>query len=487
MSAPRDPRLNTLLSLLGEITNETSLAYMAEIPDPRGVQEAFRKLWRLHTERSVARLLTFTCNQEQPANRLCHTWVSPKPHPAARKLYCDHCQEELGLHIQIDTSDRFFESELEAKTQIIHIYACPTFQRWLVTSAQTSLALDPELSIQAWTIQSWRTLPDQPNTRLRVLIPDQSRCAACIDTPYLLTERQLETHEGCKAGGEATERYFKPLSEVNYGRASLFRNSEPSHLDDYKRLRCDCFDLSTVQQELLLHHTGLAPFDQFSLSELRLYRCKHCFRLNVLLYGQELDLGYSSLILEAEDVFYHILLGDDEIHGLVIVVRKDKTYLRGLCRLENFYHRPGARHNLLYTAILPPTSHQLLFLKGMYLLSEPNYGAFVRFMRNYEGDLSQEEDELSLEPVIPALSDLLGSTYYQVGAGNILERCLVQLNADEEPEIKGLLPEEIGTTLVLEPLTPLQRAYLRRVGLVHTPLSIHVREAELTTQADQLD
>lgn len=486
MAQPRDSRLNSLLTLIADITQEPSLAYMADMPNPRGVQEAYRKMWRLYSERRTARILTFTKGGAPARNRQCNTLVlDTDVTPTVLPLFCSECKADLRLCLQIDTSDLFFEEE--GKTFLLHIYACTQGHEIVVITSDKTIELTSQDLDKAWCVRRWHTIADHVSTNIDILVADRSQCDQCVDTPYLLTEHTLKAYEGTKAGGEGTERYFKVCTNVLYNKALLFKDAKVKKIANQEAGQCECFIVTRATQILTLHHTTLPPLDEISVSEIRVYRCDECTTLNVVIYSQELEVGYSSIILDVKDNFYHILRSDDAMNGIVIAVNKTTPSVTGICRLENFYYHEGKKYDILYTSIIPLEAEHIDFLATLAISHIDTYSAFLRFMKSYDGNPTGEEDELLLEEPSATLLELLGKGYYMGGKDSLLEGCVLFMQDEHKIILHGQLPASVVEPLQLEDLTPLQRAFGLRLNLTIAPLEVTLHlptetEDEINTQ-----
>ena len=460
MAKPRDPRLNSLLTLLADITKESSLAYMADMPNPRGVQEAYRKMWRLYSERHTARMLTFAKGGAPARNRQCNTWlVEADTITNPIILLCNECKTNLHLCVQIDTSDLFFEEE--GKTCVLHIYACPNSHDIVIMTSDKVIELTTEQMDKAWCIKRWHTIADHVNTNINVIIPDATKCVQCVDTPYTLTERTLQAQTGSKAGGEVTERYFKVHPHIIYNKALLFKDDKVKKLPNQTGGHCDCFIVTRSTQLLILHHSDLPLLDDVSISEIRVYRCNLCNTVNVVVYGQELEVDHPSVILDVKECFYHILRTTDAMNGVVIKVDKNKPNITGICRLDDFYYNEGKKHDILYSGIVSLQREHKEFLDGLNIPYIDSFADFIRFMKSYQGNPTGVEDELILEE--NEYTAKLKKGFYIGGKNTLLEGCIIYLRDEHTATIYGQVPVTKGS--YNRPLTPIQRAFALKLGL----------------------
>jgi hypothetical protein len=459
MTDSRDEKLNKILSLLSEVSGEKSLDFMARMPKPELVQEAYRKLWRLYSEPKMVSLLNFKLGHIAKKNRRCNTWVADENITERKDIICSVCNKKSDLFIQIDTSDMFFSEKEERK--IFHIYTCEDGHEFNVLRSEEDRELSPKEIKTTYTIKSFECAQDKPEMELNILIPDRSKCVDCpadlIDTPFKIKPLTLKTLPRSKCNGYSTHKYFTPHDNIHQGKAKIFKEGILVQL--LPTVGCTCFkvdNISTANNRELLYLSSveLPAFDKKSISEIRLFECEECKSLNIVVYSQKMDLPYSNVILEVEDCFYHILRSEDKLNGIVISAKKREHEIKAICFLDNFEYREGYKKCIKYKKVEVLLPIHYTMCEDLHIASGDNCTKFKKFIRNYEGNPEGKEEEEETLNVIKDEKVILrfGEHFNRIGKGTLLEDCILY-HKDEEVIIYGNLPVKYTGKEKVKPLS----------------------------------
>lgn len=460
MASQRDTRINSILHLLAEITNDPGLDSIMLMENPKLVQDSFRKLWRIYKEGITTNILHFKEGTFAKKNRRCNTWATNSSVPDAMNVLCSVCGKETHLFVQIDTSDMFYPTELE--DIILHIYTCSEMHEYIVLSAKEAFPPPPK----SWTISSFEAVLDKPNTNLDVLVADGKDCTDCAaDTPFNIKNIKLDAFPGSKAGGYRSHRYYVQSEEVKYNKAKMFSDMKATILPGQQTLQCECFSLAEAREILQLSSVELPPLEDKSISEIRLFECGECNEYNLFIYTQTLKTGYPSVIFDYEDTYFHILNGG-ELNGVVISVAKREHKIIAICKLENYEYRPNYKENIRYSSLVSLDKETISLLEDIDIKSANTYSRFKRFISSYEGNTEGKDDEEFTLDVTPnkRLTAALGNKFSIIREEPTLKGCVVEID-DDIVTIYGKLPENYIGDEELLPLTEEQIARANIVGI----------------------
>lgn len=415
----RDPRVNSIIELLSQITEDKSLHNFGDLCDPSIVQSSFNYLWKLYNTPKIATVLTFKEGLKQAKNRYFNTWITGEVLTnTKRKISCSVCNEDCNPFIQIDTSDPIFQNVRKA---IIQIYSCTEGHEFTVLSNTEARELDSKESKTTYFIDKMEKIVDNPRTHLNILIPDKSKCLDCpVNGPMKIKEKTLSPNTKSKIGGYNPKRSFKPHEKISINKIKLYDNGESVSLSKQTPLSCECFNPLVADIVLYLNYTDLPCFNDKSLSEIRVMSCDECGTLNVLIFSQSLNLEYSSIIFDVDDYFYHVLRSEDYMNGVVISVDKTKHDIKAICQIPDFDYK--TQDDIIFGKTKHLTEKQKDYLENAVIPLGTSYARFDRFIREYFVLDLIKDDKITTK---------YGEHFSLVGNSNILHGCLIEQRDDE--------------------------------------------------------
>lgn len=455
MANNRDPRVNTIIELLAEITEDQSLSNFGDLCDPKTVQSSFDFLWKLYNKPTIATLLTFEQGYTQPRNKIFNTWVSIGTIPHSRGIVCSVCNKGVYLFVQVDTSDNCFQNVRET---IIHIYTCEDGHEFTILGTKEVIELKSTELKDIYFIKGRENVMDKPRTVLNILVPDKSKCLDCpLGGPMKIKGHSLTPNIHSKAGGYAPKRDFKLHSKVFHNKIKLYSNSDHIQLVDRTPISCHCFNPLTSNIVLFLNHVELPCFNDRSISQIKVEKCSECGTLNVLIYSQELNINHPSVIFDVEDFLYHILMSKDHMNGVVISVDKRNHEIKAICQLTDFEYVD--RENINCNKITTLDETQISTLKDHMISIGTSYLKFKKFFKNYL------EKYTTLEIVRNNLViDIYGDNFNVVAPGNILSGCLIEQD-DEDIIIHGNITFQ-ERDIIINPLNMEQKDLVIKLGAI---------------------
>lgn len=455
MANNRDPRVNTIIELLSEITEDQSLSNFGDLCDPKTVQSSFDFLWKLYNKPNITTLLTFEQGYIQSRNKIFNTWVSMGTIPYTRGIVCSTCNKNIYLFVQIDTSDSCFR---DVRETIIHIYTCEEGHEFTILSAKEVIELKDVDLKDIYFIKGRENVLDKPRTTLNILVPDKGKCLDCpLGGPMKIKGISLMPNLHSKVGGYTPKKDFKLHSKVFNNKIKLYNNSGSTQLVDRIPISCPCFNPLTSDIVLFLNYVELPCFNDRSISQIKLEKCSDCGTLNVLIYSQELNISYPSIIFDVEDFFYHVLMSGDHMNGVVISVNKRNHEIKAICQLTDFKYID--RENISYTKLAVLDEKQISTLEDHMISIGVSYLKFKKFFKNYL------EKYTTLEIVRNKLvQDIYGDNFNVVAPGNILAGCLIEQD-NEDIIIHGNITFQ-EKDITINPLSIEQKALVIKLGAI---------------------
>jgi hypothetical protein len=433
----RDDRIDSVLLLLSQITGEKSLAFMARTNNPEKVQKAHRELYDLYTNPSLTNLLSFKLGYIPKRNKWCNTWILNAPTNLGMALTCPVCNENSYLFIQIDTSDACFLKP--NKTAIFHIYTCNKACCFTVLSASEEIYPDSELMPNLWMIAGFNTVIDSPEKELAVPAEEKKSCSGCTgDTPIILKTVILKPRSGSKTGGYSRNRIFLPFGNTRHNEAALF-GQKTSKLPGQTLSRCKCFDVAVAKELLCITTADVGVLSKKNVSQVRMFLCADCRAHNIVIYTETLNTGYSSIILESDDSFYHIFRSEDIMNGVVLAVDKRKSDVTAVSYLTDFKYKEEDRIKLKYSEISPLIPKQYPFLEKLGTVDcdddHSKTRKFITFLRRHMDSLAEDEEIEVMES--PIITKKFGKGFYFINNCNLLKGCLISIAGESEVMIYG--------------------------------------------------
>jgi hypothetical protein len=419
MSKNRDPRVNSIIELLGQITEDDSLHNFSDLCDPSTVQSSFNYLWKLYNTPEIATVLTFKEGLKQAKNRSFNTWVNREGLINTKnKIHCSVCNGDCNLFIQIDTSDPIFQ---DVKKVIVQIYCCDEGHEFTVLSSTEARDLDSKESKTTYFIDKMEKIVDNPRTHLNILVPDKSKCVDCpAGGPMKIKEKALAPDNRSKIGGYNPKRNFKLHEKVNINKVKLYDDRESVILWKQTPLSCECFNPLVGNIVLHLNYIDLPCFNDKSISGIKILSCKECSTLNVLIFTQSLNLDYPSVIFDVDDYFYHVLRSQDYMNGVVISIDKTKSDIKAICQIPDFDYK--TQDDIIFGKAKSFSEKQLEYLENAAILLGTSYARFKRFIKEYFVlDLAKDG----------RITNKYGEHFSLVHNNNILKGCLIEQRGDE--------------------------------------------------------
>ena len=351
-----------------------------------------------------------------PSNQRFNTWVTEANIKPDRKIICSICNKDVNLFVQIDTTDPFFQNVDKA---IFHIYTCKEGHEFTVLSVNNAKELTLSELKDTYSIEKTNSITDKPRTHINILVTDKSKCLDCpVGGPMKIKELAMSPNISSKIGGYNPKRDFILHDKILHNKVKIYNDSDPVILTNQVLASCTCFNTLTGRLVLFLCCTELPCFNDKSISQLKVMECSECSSFNILIFSQKLNIGYSSIILDVEDIFYHILQSEDYMNGVVISVDKKKYDIKAICHLSDFDYKED---KLKYKSVLQLDEKQISTLENSTIRLGTSYSKFKRFIKEYVSE------EITLDIVNDKnVIKLYGDSFSLIAAGTILENCLIK-------------------------------------------------------------